>query len=429
MNKILAVLKREYFIRVKKKSFIIMTILLPLLILLLATLPVFISMIKSGSTSIAILDESGMFLDSIEGTRNFPITYVTGTSDEWKEKFKSNFDALLHIPPFDLQYPGGIRIYAEKQISFTQVSFFEKQIEQRIERLRYEREGIDKELVERLKARIRIESIVISGDQEKTSNTLVSLILGQIMAFFQYFMIFFYGSMIMKGVMDEKKNRIVEILVSSIRPFQLMLGKILGIAAVAITQLAIWAVLISLIFMFFTVAVIPYMETNYADTEIPAELQSNLSFQIIEFINDPGALNVPLIALAFSFYFLFGYLFYSTLFAAVGSVSDDESQAQTFTLPVSIPIILSLIIMLNVAEQPHSPLAFWASIIPFSSPIVMLARLPYSIPVWQLLTSISVLVLSFLGSTWLSGRIYRTGILLYGKKLSWKDLGKMIKTK
>ena len=429
MNKILAVLKREYFTRVKKKSFIIVTILIPLMILLLMTLPVLMTLFKSGTTHIAILDDSGLFSGSIEGSRSIPIEFVQGNIEAWKEEFKTDFDALLHIPPFDLKYPGGIKLYTEKQVGLSQISFFEKQIEQRIERLRYEQEGIDKDLVEKLRARINIESIVISGDQEKTSNTVISLILGQIMAFFQYFMIFLYGSMIMKGVMDEKKSRIVEILVSSVRPFQLMLGKIIGIAAVAITQLIIWAVLITLIFVFFTVTVMPYLTATQATAEMPAEIQSNLTYQIIDFINNPGALNIPLIILTFSFYFIFGYLFYSTLFAAVGSVSDDESQAQSFTMPISIPIILSLMIMFNVADQPHSPLAFWASIIPFSSPIVMLARIPYNIPIWQLILSMFLLALSFLGSTWMSGKIYRTGILLYGKKLTWKDLGKMIKAK
>ncbi|MCK9328952.1 MAG: ABC transporter permease [Candidatus Cloacimonetes bacterium] len=429
MNKILAVFKREYFTRVKKKSFIIITILIPLMILLLMTLPVLMTLFKSGTTNIAILDNSGLFTESIEGSRSIPIKFVQGNIEQWKDKFSKDFDALLHIPNIDLQYPGGIKLYTEKQIGLSQITFFEKQIEQKIERLRYEKEGIDKDLVEKLKASINIESIVISGDQEKTSNTVISLILGQIMAFFQYFMIFFYGSMIMKGVMDEKKSRIVEILVSSVRPFQLMMGKIVGIAAVALTQLAIWAVLITLIFVFFSVSVMPYLTSTQATAEMPAEMQSNLTYQIVDFINNPGALNIPLIIFTFSFYFIFGYLFYSTLFAAVGSVSDDESQAQSFTLPISIPIILSLMIMFNVADQPHSPLAFWASIIPFSSPIVMLARIPYNIPIWQLFLSIALLIFSFFISTWVSGKIYRSGILLYGKKLTWKDLGKMVKAK
>lgn len=429
MYKVNAVIKREYFSRVKKKSFIIMTILIPFLILLLMALPILMTFIKSGTTTIAILDESSFFADNIHGNSSIKIEFIKGDLEELKANFKLNYDALLHIPPFDLQYPGGIKIFTEKQVGLSNISFLENQIERIIENMRFEREGIDKELVEKLKARIRIESIVISKEEEKTGNMLISLIMGQIMAFFQYFMIFFYGSMIMKGVMDEKKNRIVEIVVSSIRPFELMLGKIIGIAAVALTQLVIWAVLIGLIFTFFTVGVIPYIEGRSVNTELPVDMQNNLSMQIIEFINDPGAINIPFIALAFSFYFIFGYLFYSTLFAAAGSVSDDDSQAQNFTLPISIPIILSLFIMLNVAEQPHSPLAFWASIIPFSSPIVMLARIPFNIPVWQLLLSMFALMISFLGSTWLAGRIYRTGILLYGKKLTWKDLGKMLRTK
>jgi ABC-2 type transport system permease protein len=233
--------------------------------------------------------------------------------------------------------------------------------------------------------------------------------------------------------MDEKKNRIIEILVSSLRPFELMIGKIIGIAAVAITQLFIWIAFGILAFTVFMFGIAPSMMANTspdASMEMLEEIspqQANMVMDIVEFFNDPGAINIPLILLTFIFYFIFGYLFYSTLFAGVGSVSDDEHAAQTFTLPIMAPILLSIFISMHVIDSPHSPLAVWASIIPFSSPIVMLARIPFVVPAWQILVSMLSIIIFFVGSTWVAGKIYRTGILLYGKKLTWKDLWKFIR--
>jgi len=430
MDKIKAVIKREYFTRVKNKTFIILTLLVPILLALIMTIPILMTFIKTGITTICILDESQLFVGRIEGNSSLELTFVTGTLEEWKVNYKEKYDALLHIPNFNLQYPGGVTIYSENQVGITNIREIEDQIENVIETIRFENAGLDKDFIEKLKARIKIESIMLTGEEEKQGNVILSTILGQLMGFIMYFVIFMYGSLVMAAVMEDKKHKIVEILVSSLRPFELMLGKIIGIAAVALTQLIIWVVLIGIIIMLFSVAVIPYVHNMNASVVENADIAGNkdLVTQMVDFLNAPGAINFPLLTFALFFFFIFGYFFYCTLFAAIGSISDDEANQQIFTIPITIPIILSLIILMNVVQEPHGPLAVWSSIIPFSSPIIMLARIPFNVPLWQMVVSCVVLVLSFIGSTWVSGKIYRTGILLYGKKLSWKDVWRFIRS-
>jgi ABC-2 type transport system permease protein len=434
MNKINAVIKREYLTRVKKKSFIILTLLIPILIAGLMVVPILMMNMSSGKpTNIIILDESGLMEDNLYGGSAMRLLFTSGDIEELKNTYNLENDALLHIPDFDLRWPGGVRLYADKQISMSQISNLERQISNIIEDARFANEGIDKETVDKLRTRISIETILITGDVEKAGNVHLSIIIGQAMSLFLYFMIFMYGSMVMKCVMDEKKNRIIEILASSLRPFELMIGKIIGIAAVAITQLFIWIAFGILAITVFLFGIAPNMLAN-TSTEASLEMleemspqQTNMVMEIVEFFNDPGAINIPLILFTFIFYFIFGYLFYSTLFAGVGSVSDDEHSAQTFTLPIMAPIMISVFISMHVIDSPHSPLAVWASIIPFSSPIVMLARIPFVVPAWQILVSMLSIIIFFVGSTWVAGKIYRTGILLYGKKLTWKDLWKFIR--
>jgi len=428
MDKIKAVIKREYLTRVKNKTFILITLLVPVLLGLLMTLPVLMTFIKSGVTSVCILDESQLFTGRIEGRNSLEIAFVTGTLEEWKLDYKEKYDALLHIPNFDLQYPGGVTMFSENQVGISYIREIEDQIENVIETIRFENAGLDKDFIDKLKARIRIESIMLTGEEEKQGNVILSTILGQLMGFIMYFVIFMYGSLVMAAVMEDKKHKIVEILVSSLKPFELMLGKIIGIAAVALTQLIIWIVLIGIIIMLFTLAVVPYIHNMNASMVENAAGNSDIVTKMVDFLNAPGAINFPLLTFAVFFFFIFGYFFYCTLFAAIGSISDDEANQQVFTLPITIPIILSIIILINVVEEPHGPLAVWASIIPFSSPIIMLARIPFNVPMWQMVVSCIVLVLSFIGSTWVSGKIYRTGILLYGKKLSWKDVWRFIRS-
>jgi len=432
MNKVTAVIKREYFTRVKNKTFIILTLLVPVLIAVLMCLPILMSMVKSSVTHIAIIDPVGRFIGRMESSSSLKLTFVYGELESLKKTYKEDgYDALLYIPAFDLQYPGGITLYSENQVGLTQIADMRRQIEDIIEDIRFDKAGIDRELVDKLRADIKIESVRLSGEEEKVGNAILSSILGQVMGFIMYFVIFMYGAMVMRAVLDDKNHRIVEILVSSIKPFELMLGKIIGIAAVALTQLLIWIILISIIIFIFTIALIPHTQNMTTDivanTEIASQASDNFVVEMVEFLNAPGAVNFPLLIFAVLFFFIFGNFFYYTMFAAIGSISDDEANSQIFTLPISIPIILSMILLINIVNDPHGTIAVWASIIPFSSPIIMLARIPFNVPIWQIVVSCVVLVLSFFGSTWLAGKIYRTGILLYGKRLSWKDVWKFLK--
>jgi ABC-2 type transport system permease protein len=428
MNKINAVIKKEYLSIVKTKTFIILTLLMPVIMLLVFSMPFLMTNLSTGTTNIAINDASGMFNEhNLKGGRGVNISFISGDIEILKDNFMHNFDALLYIPNFDIQYPGGIRLYAEKQMGLTRIRTLETQIEKVIEDIRFVNAGIDRELIERLRVSLSIESIVLTEAGEKSGDSTLAFLIGYIVGFMMYVILFFYGNMIMNSIMDEKKNRIVEILVSSLRPFELMFGKIIGIAGVALTQLLIWGILGTIIFAFFTVGVLPHTQVNNIDTEFPAELESGFATEIMNFLAEPGAINFSSIFFIFLIYTVLGYLFYSTMFAAVGSLCDDDKQSQNFTLPITIPIILSLFIMMNVADNPHSPLAIWSSLIPFSSPIVMVARVPFGVPIWQLVLSIGLLVISFGCSTWIAGKIYRTAILLYGKKFKWKDLWKFVR--
>jgi len=427
MNKIFAVIKREYISIVKTKSFLIITLLIPLGFLLMMIIPFLMMRAPSGVTRIAILDESQLFEGKIESNRQIELTFLEGDLEILKETYKYSFDALLHIPHFDLQYPGGIRLFTEKQIGLSRNYYLERQIADEIEKLRYAEVGIDKSLIENLRVKIDIETIDISGREERTSSSVIALGLSYFLGFFQYMILFFYGTMIMRSVVDEKSNRIVEILVSSIRPFELMIGKIIGIAAVAITQLFIWIILISLIFAFFSVGVLPFMNLNNSSLELATSVNKTETNMLVSLISHPSELlNIPFVLVIFIFYFVFGYLLYSTLFASVGSLSDDDNQTQNFAWPISVLIIISILIVTHVIDNPHSPIALWASLIPFFSPIVMVARIPFNVPPWQLTVSMSILVFSFVFFVWVAGKIYRMGILLYGKKLKWKDLWKFL---
>ncbi|MCL1826462.1 MAG: ABC transporter permease [Candidatus Cloacimonetes bacterium] len=430
MNKISAVIKREYIAVVKTKTFIITTLLIPIGMLLMFSLPFIMAMTKSGVTTVAVLDESNLFTDKIEGNSNLLMKFIEGDLELHKGSLGDSFDAILHIPDFDLQYLGEFRLIAKKQIGVTSIAALESEMNRIIENERFLREGIDKAVIDKLKARVHIESAVISKGVEKKGSAKISLLMGYLMAMMMYFVIFGYGNMICGSVVDEKKNRIVEILVSSIRPFELMIGKILGIGAVAITQLLIW-IICGLILIFALVFfAFPALNSPADMPDLTTHMQANqgLAQSLIDFVENPSAvLNLPLLVGSVFFYFIFGYLLYSTLFACTGSLADDNNQTQSYTFLISLMIMSSLFMMIHVIDNPHSKLAIWGSMIPFSSPIIMTARIPFNIPLWQVALSGSILIVSFFCCTWLSGKIYRMGLLLYGKKVTPKDIWKFIK--
>jgi ABC-2 type transport system permease protein len=427
MNKVFVIIKREYLTRVKKKSFIIMTILIPLLMGALMLFPILISQLKSGRTDIMVIDKSGFFENKINNSDNLYFSYNQMDFEEAKQIFQNTHDGILNIPEIDIQRPSAIRYYSDKQVGLGTISHIRRELEREIERLRLEKEGLDDDFIEKLRVKIDLETVLLTDRGEKAGSTEIAAAMSYVMGFILYMMLISYGTLIARSVSEEKKNRIVELVISSVKPFQLMLGKIIGVAAVALTQIIIWIILGSLIFMLISLAFMPELMGMQSSTPMMGEMNNPPDEAMIMKISEGfEALNMTLIISMFVLFFLFGYLLYSALFAAIGAISDEASENQSITLPVLIPIILSLLIMVHVLDQPNSPLAMWSSLIPFFAPIVMVSRLPFSVPAWQIIVSIVLLMLTFWGTVWMSGKIYRTGILLYGKKITLKEIWKWV---
>ena len=332
-----------------------------------------------------------------------------------KDPEGSNYYALLKIEN------DSFSIYSNQQVGLNLRKSIEKQLEQISERNKLKQAGINLDIIEQAKTNINIETKIITSEGNTTSSsTEASIGIGFTTGILIYMFIFMYGTMVMRGVIEEKTNRIVEIIISSVKPFQLMIGKILGVALVGLTQFILWIVLTIIIS---SIAEIIFFDT----TEITNNLDSvDQSVILNEFTRLTGGINLILIFVSFLFYFLFGYLMYSALFAAVGSAVDAEADTQQFMLPITIPLIFSFILIQPVMDNPDGILAFWLSIIPLTSPIIMMARLPFGVESWQLIISMILLILGFIFTTFIAGKIYRTGILMYGKKISYKELWKWL---
>lgn len=430
MDKILLIIQREYLTRVRNKTFIISTILTPLLFAGLITIVTYISIKNVDREKIAVIDKSGLLQNNLENTKALTFEFPDGVdSTNYKSK---GYTAILYTPDAGRN---GYKLISKKQFNLTAESNLEDKINETIENnLLKTKYNIDIKALEeerRQAGKVEIEQTYTEGNEAKKSNSGLAYGIGYGGGFLIYITLLIYGTMVMRGVSEEKTNRIAEVIVSSVKPFQLMIGKIVGIGAVGLTQFFIWIVLIIVLTTAAT-TLLP-QETIQQAQEANQQFQSGQAVQATsgfgKFTEIMGQANWLLIIGCFLFYFLFGYLFYAALFAAVGSsVNEDANDAQSLSMPITMPIIISIIIMINAITNPSGSLAVWASIIPFSSPIVMMARIPFgvpgTVPYWQLITSMLLLVGGFLFTTWFSGKIYRTGILMYGKKSSWKELWK-----
>ena len=417
MNKTFLIIKREFLVRVKKKSFIIMTLLAPILMATLIIVPVLVTDSGQQKRLIGIYENTTSFAKEIEDSENIHFTVFDDMQmdDFIKDPEGSNYYALLKIEN------DSYSIYSNQQVGLNLRKSIEKQLEQISERNKLKQAGINLDIIEQAKTNISIETKIITNEGNTTSSsTEASIGIGFITGILIYMFIFMYGTMVMRGVIEEKTNRIVEIIISSVKPFQLMIGKILGVALVGLTQFILWIVLTIIIS---SIAEIIFFDT----TEITNNLDSvDQSVILNEFTRLTGGINLMLIFVSFLFYFLFGYLMYSALFAAVGSAVDAEADTQQFMLPIAIPLIFSFILIQPVMDNPDGVLAFWLSIIPLTSPIIMMARLPFGVESWQLIISMILLILGFIFTTFIAGKIYRTGILMYGKKISYKELWKWL---
>jgi ABC-2 type transport system permease protein len=422
-----------------------MTILGPLLMAGLMIVPVFIAQIQDKGKKIAVLDETGLFYKKFQDTEQLSFQYVYGALDDEKAKFKeAGFQALLYIAKPSEAVPSEALLYSENQVGINIQSYIRESMKKEVEDMKLQASGIDKNILESIKSEVNLVTIKVGeGGEEEKSYTEVSMVLGMFGAILIYFFIFLFGAQVMRGVIEEKTNRIVEVIVSSVRPFQLMMGKIVGVALVGLTQFVLWVVL--------TLGIVAVFQVSYADeikasqakemlmgnatgtsggNSVDAAIESEDSENGIgEVFSALRSVNYTLMIGGFLFYFLFGYLLYAALFAAIGSAVDNEADTQQFMLPITIPLIMSIVSAQYVINNPDGPAAFWLSIIPFTSPIVMMIRLPFGVPYMELLLSGVLLILGFLGTTWLAGKIYRTGILMYGKKVDYKELWKWVSYK
>jgi len=448
MNKIPVIIKREYITRVRKKSFIIMTILAPLLIAGLIVISMLMSMSKDRDfKKIAVIEKvPGMFRNVIKDTEYEDFVYLDIGVEELKKTFvQEGYYGILYISEVVTEVPNAVELISTKQPPFTLLERIEGDLEKEIERnklLSHNIQNLD-EILKSIDVNVNVTTRLIddAGNLKETS-TVVSMILAYVFGFLMYMLVFIFGSQVMRGVIEEKTSRVVEVVVSSVKPVQLMMGKIIGIALVGLTQFMIWIVLITATVMIVNTAVLKDIDVTQITQNLPqsimgeekqaltAEKVNQISPELMEFAkNFDTAMNQnwPLIIISFIFYFLTGYLLYASIFAAIGSAVDNETETQQFMLPVTIPIIIGLMVAMGTMTNPESSLSLWCSIIPLTSPIVMMARIPFGIPYWQLAVSMVLMVITFLAFVWMAAKIYRTGILMYGKKTSWKEMWKWLR--
>lgn len=434
MNKTWLIIKREYLTRVKKKMFLVTTILLPILVGGLIALVSYLAAKSEQKQTIIVQDESGFFVNKIDSTsESYKMVYLTPSNYESKKDFleHNKADILVHIFPFKNNKPDSVLIFKDGGVSLSAKSFIKSEIDDIYQIKQLEDAGINKIQIDSInKSEIEIKSYDLQNNQE--TNSEISMIIGSLMGALIYLIIFIYGSGVMRGVMEEKTNRIAEVVISSVKPFQLMMGKIIGIGLVGLTQFIIWLSLMGLMSLIIPM-LFPEMRSAMQN---PMMQNSELQQQAMQQINSESYTmiqslmnqNWGLIISLFLFYFLGGYFIYAAMFAAVGSlVNEDPQEAQQLTLPITMPIIFGFIILQNTIKDPNSSLAVFGSLFPLTSPIVMLGRIPYGVPTWQIITSILLLIGGFIVMTWLSAKIYRIGILMYGKKISWKEVFKWIK--
>ncbi|MBI9054203.1 MAG: ABC transporter permease [Bacteroidales bacterium] len=450
MNKIKLIISREYLTRVKKKSFLVMTLLGPILFAAMMIVPAWLASREDTEVrNIAVVDSSGIFINRIEDTEYIKFEYLQNKSiDEVRKEFpESEYYAVLQILPSITYEPSAVHLFSNTQPSFSIKSHIANSMEKELRNQKLRANGIDENVLKSIKSDVSIRTIQWTDDgEEKESSTEVNMAIGYASGFLIYFFIFLFGAQVMRGVIEEKTNRIVEIIISSARPFQLMMGKIVGIALVGLTQFLLWIVLTFIILTGVKTAFFPELGTQNAQDIVKQEVvvqdlfgQENIpqveTIQPQNFdkfssiLNAAKSIDYGVLFGSFIFFFLGGYLLYGSLFAAIGAAVDNETDTQQFMLPITIPLILGIVVMMNVVQNPDSPIAFWFSIIPFTSPIVMMVRIPFGVPYWELALSMGLLVITFIGSVWLAGKIYRTGILMYGKKTSYKELWKWLRYK
>lgn len=440
MNKLWLIVKREYLVRVRKTTFILATILTPLGIGLIAFVSGYLaSSSMSSQKSIAFIDESGLLVAEDLSDDQYLYTETTKSLEELKDNYaEDGYDLLIEVPKLDdlKAKEHVVNFYSSEKLSLIALGHIENDLSHALKKYKISKSQIDQATLDELEINVTMENANVNNAEDSTSDKsskmsiVISSVLSYIMGFLMYIVIFVYGSMVMRSVMEEKINRIVEVVISSVKPFTLMLGKVMGVGLVGLTQLTIWMILIpTLLFIVSaTMGLDPAATSSSADAaEMMKQMEDSGKLNIPQLISEIKQLNWGLIIPSFIIFFLGGYFIYSSLFAAVGSaIGDDLGEGQQLMMPIIIPVILAFVMVPAVFNDPDGPIAVFGSMFPLFSPIVMPARLPFDPPLWQVLVSILILVISVVFMTWMAGRIYRVGILMYGKKVSFKELGKWL---
>jgi len=452
MNKISVIIKREYITRVRKKSFIIMTILAPLLMAGIIIVPTVLMIGQEGDyKKIAVIEEkSDLFKGVIKNTKDAEFIYLGNARfvDIKDSIYRKAYYGVLYISPEIINIPNAVQLISEKQPPIGLLEHIERSLEKEIEKQKLEAYNIGNldEIMRSVETNVSIQTKKIDGSGAvKETSTGIAMALAYIFGLLMYMLVFIFGAQVMRGVIEEKTSRVVEVIISSVKPIQLMMGKIIGIAFVGLTQFLIW--------VFLTVAIVTVVKSVITEKSGGREeitrvepgnimegsqaitgtvMTQDISPELKEFSKlFDSALNQPWLLLIFSFifYFITGYLLYASVFAAIGSAVDNETETQQFMLPVTVPIIIALMVAMGTMQNPESPVAFWCSMIPLTAPIVMMARIPFMSQgqYWEIAVSMLIMVVTFIAFVWMAAKIYRTGILMYGKKTSWKEMWKWLR--
>ena len=439
MSNVSIIIQREFNERVRKKSFIITTILMPVLMIVLMIAPALIMEYSRGEQkTIAVIDDSGLVAPQLQSNEELRFEPTDLTTEEARRSLTDRF-GVLYIGSDILENPSDVKLYANASSSLSIESNITDQIEDILEAEKLKAYHIDnlQQILDEVKTTVTLQTFRNDKSQEAESqaqSSTVATAAGYILGFVLYMFLLIYGSMVMQSVIEEKNNRVLEVVVSSVRPFDLMLGKILGVALVAVVQVLIWGVLIFAVGAIVLPQLMPAemmagvqaMQQGMPDAAAMGDMDPEM-LQAVAAVTDTGYILKIFVCLLL---FVFGgYLLYSAMFAAVGSAVDNVQDASQLQMPVTLPIILALLMMLAVIKDPNSSLAFWFSIIPFTSPVVMMARIPYDIPLWEIVLSLVILYASFVAMVWFAGKIYRVGIFMYGKKPTFKELLKWVRYK
>ena len=435
MNKIWIIIQREFMTRVKKKSFILLTILMPFIFAALIMVPLMLATIEGDEQkTVMVIDKTGRYVGSLKSTANYAFVPTADNKDEYYTD-DSEVEAVVQITDDLVNNPKAVTIYSPREVKAELLGYVETCLGEQVRREKLTAYNIPEleDILEDVQAEFHVATVKRNAEGDETSsNTYIAMAAGFIFTFLIYMFVMSYGGMVMQSVMEEKTNRIVELMVSSVKPFQLMMGKIIGVALVGFVQLAIWGVMLSIILLvcssIFGLSAAPNVPAVAgADMQMNAMAQQAASGEAAEIMSALMGLPYAELGIMFVLYFVGGYLLYASFFAAVGASINAQEDSSQFIMPVVLIMVFGLYAAMYSAENTNGPLAFWASMFPLTSPIVMMVRIPFGVPWWEEVLSLGLLFATSVAFVWLSARIYRVGILMYGKKPSIREMLKWVR--